>query len=141
MAERYEVVAATTDGRRVQVEADGRTTVVDLAAAQGGPGEHPNPDETLLAALGGCTLITLQMYAKRKGWDLGAIKVRVTMDVAGGDVPPHIVQTVQLGDGLDAEQRERLEQIAGRCPIHRLLAGPMTFEDRLGIVDGAGATT
>lgn len=141
MANRYEVVAATTDGRRVDVEAEGRRTVVDLSTALQGPGEHPNPDETLLAALGGCTLITLHLYAARKGWDLGAIKVRVTMDVPGGDAPAHIVQTVQLGEGLDAEQRERLEQIAGRCPIHKLLAGPKTFEDRLGIVDGAGATT
>lgn len=138
MAARYEVQATTTDGRRVEVRAGDRTTLVDMGVELGGPGAHPNPDETLLAALGGCTLITLHLYAARKGWDLGPVKVRVTMDVPGGEAPAHLVQTVELRDGLDDDQRERLEQIAGRCPIHRLLAGPMTFEDRLGSLAAEG---
>ena len=92
-----------------------------------------------IAALGACTIITLHLYAARKGWAIGPVQVRVSMDVPGGDQPAHIEQIVHIPAELDAEQRERLEQIAGRCPIHRLLAGPMTFEDRLGTADEVGA--
>jgi len=139
MSSRYEVLASSADGRSIAVEAGDRKTTVDLSAALGGPGENPNPDETLIAALGACTIITLPLYAARKGWAIGPVQVRVSMDVPGGDQPAHIEQIVHIPAELDAERRERLEQIAGRCPIHRLLAGPMTFEDRLGTADEVGA--
>ncbi len=139
MASRFEVLTHSDDGRRVVAEAGDRRTVVDLSAALGGPGEHPNPDETLLSALGACTIITLRLYAARKGWDLGAIRVRVTMDVPGGDAPNRIEQVVHIENALDREQSDRLTQIAGRCPIHRILSGPNQFEDRLGTADEVGA--
>lgn len=126
--------ATTTDGKRVRIDANGRTTTLDLGAALGGAGEHPNPEEAVLAALGGCTVMTLHLYAARKGWTLGAVRLGLDLEVPGGALPPKIVQTLEIEGDLDEEQRARLLEIAGRCPVHRLLDGPLEIDEQYGVV-------
>ena len=88
----------------------------------------------MLGALGSCTTMTLHMYANRKGWDLQKVEIDLSLDkvraeeVDAYDGDARFVYTIQQalrfhGD-LDEKQRARLMEIAGKCPVHRILDGP-----------------
>jgi putative redox protein len=112
----------------------GHSLVVDEPAALGGTDTGPSPGRLLAASLAGCTAVTMEMYAERKGWEIGAVEVEVdaTYDESG-HVAKHYDVTVKLPDGLDEEQRERLFKVAAKCPVHKVLSGQATIEiaDRL----------
>ena len=95
----------------------------------GGGDEGPAPHDFLLAGLGACTTMTLRLYAERKGWDLQHVEVQV--DGAHDGEEYRIHRTIRLTGALDAEQRERLLQIANRCPVHRTLSGKINIETAL----------
>ena len=99
---------------------DGREIVVDEPAADGGTDTGPRPTQLLATSLAGCTAITIEMYADRKGWDLPGLEVAVEMDYEG-EVPSSFAVEVALPEGLDDEQRKKLMVIAGKCPVHKLL--------------------
>ena len=98
----------------------------DEAPAQGGTDSGPAPYQLLLSSLGACTAITLQMYAKRKGWDLGAVKVRLKMFRHGDS--ERVERVLTVGPNLDAEQRARLLEIAGKTPVTKTLLRCMAIE-------------
>jgi len=130
-----QVSIRTARGLRTVARAGQLETVMDEPRASGGSGTAPTPIQTLLASLGGCTAITLKLYSARKDWPLEDVQVQVQLlrpERGEGQAAPRILQTVTLQGPLDAAQRERLLQIAGRCPVHRLLAGPLVFEEREG---------
>ena len=90
-----------------------------------------SPYELLLAALGACTSMTVRLYARRKGWDLQRIVVRLQhnrihaedcrdCETKGGFLD-HIEIEIDLRGALDAGQKERLLAIAEKCPVHRTL--------------------
>jgi putative redox protein len=110
----------------------GHTLVVDEPAERGGTDTGPRPTQLLAASLAGCTAITIEMYAERKGWDVGAIEVDV--DVAYEDgIPSTFAVALQLPTDLSEEQRQLLLRIAGKCPVHKVLAGEasVTVAERL----------
>jgi putative redox protein len=114
--------------------------VVDEPKDSGGDDEGPCPQELLAASLATCTAITMEMYAKRKGWDLGTIEVGVDYTPAERGCPTKFSLDLRLPNGCTDEQRERLQVIAAKCPVHRMLEGEVIFEDRVTIIDGdAGA--
>jgi putative redox protein len=88
----------------------------------GGDDTGPSPQELLAASLASCTAITLEMYAARKGWDLGDLEVVVDLEYGQGGVPSSFLVTIKLPQELSEEQQERLKVIAGKCPVHRVLA-------------------
>ena len=93
-----------------------------VSTAQGGGDEGPDPHEILQAALTACTIITVQMYANRKGWKLQSTDVRV--EIVSEDKSGTVIKReVKFEGDLDDEQRARLLEIADKCPIHRLLEG------------------
>jgi putative redox protein len=105
---------------------DGREIVVDEPASDGGTDTGPRPSQLLATSLAGCTAITMELYAERKGWQLDGLEVAVDMSSEGEGVPAHAVPThftveVTLPPGLDDEQRRRLMVIAEKCPVHKLL--------------------
>jgi putative redox protein len=122
------VVARRGKGLAHEVEFEGgREIVVDEPVEAGGADSGPSPTQLLAASLAGCTAITLELYAERKGWDLGELEVEV--DFASKDFAPAAFEVVlRLPDGFDEEQRERLLKIAGKCPVHKVLASESSIE-------------
>lgn len=129
-----EIEVRTEGGMRVEATVGGVNAVMDEPVEHGGTGAAPTPTQTVLAALGGCTAVTLKLYSARKQWPLEDVEVRVRMEAPPKSEPgaPRLfTQEVQLVGPLDATQRARLLEIAGRCPVHRILEGPNVFEERL----------
>jgi putative redox protein len=119
----------------VEIEG-GHRLVIDEPEEAGGTNRGPSPTRTVAAALAACTAITIEMYAGRKGWDLGEVEVEVEMEYGEAGVPRSFVVTLRLSGKLSEDQLERVRVIAGRCPVHRVLSGAreVTIEDRAEVV-------
>lgn len=113
----------------------GHTIVVDEPHDSGGTDTGPSPGRLLAASLASCTAVTMEIYAERKGWEIGAVEVDVdaTYD---GHVPTAFEVTVRLPAGLGEEQRQRLLTVASKCPVHRVLTGEVTvsISDRVEVL-------
>jgi putative redox protein len=116
------IVARRREGYAHDVELEGHDLRVDEPPDKGGTDTGPRPTQLLGASLAGCIAITVEMYADRKGWDLGPIEVDVEMSYEG-PVPSSFEVGLKLPQGLDEEQRRRLLVIATKCPVHKVLAG------------------
>jgi putative redox protein len=108
--------------------------VADEPEDQGGTDDGPSPQELLAASLASCTAVTMEMYADRKGWDIGDVSVDVSYEPAQRGSPTRFEMEVQLPKELPEEQRERLLQIAAKCPVHRTLEGEVMFEESVKLV-------
>ena len=98
---------------------------------RGGDDSGPNPQELLAASLASCTAITIEMYAARMGWQIGDIEVDVDYEPAQRGSPTKFRMAVRMPKELPQEQRERLMQIAAKCPVHRTLEGEVMFDERV----------
>src|ERR671921_1649182 len=94
---------------------------VDEPADQGGEDTAPSPQELLAASLASCTAITMEMYAQRKGWDIGGVEVEAEYTPAERGCPTKFTLTLRLPSDISEEQVERLRVIAAKCPVHRTL--------------------
>ncbi|UUC44488.1 OsmC family protein [Flavobacterium cerinum] len=83
------------------------------------------PQELFASALASCTIITLRMYADRKGWDLEDIKIEVTFDRDAAANVTRLERKLEFTGNLDDSQKERLKVIANSCPIHKTLMNPI----------------
>ena len=101
----------------------------DEPREHGGEDSGPSPQELLAASLASCTAITMEMYAERKGWDLGDVTVEVEYEPAQRGSPTRFVMHVEMPKELPEDQRDRLMQIAAKCPVHRALEGEVMFEE------------
>jgi putative redox protein len=108
--------------------------VADEAEHDGGTDEGPSPQELLAASLASCSAITMEMYASRKGWDIGEVIVDVDYEPAHRGSPTKFQMTVKLPKELPEEQRQRLMQIVAKCPVHRTLEGEVMFDEKLELV-------
>ena len=103
--------------------------LADAGLDNGGEGVGPNPHEYLGAALAACTSMTLKMYAGRKAMNLeNAI---VTVDIERIDEIEKFSRDIQLIGNLSVEERERLLEIANKCPIHKALSGQIQIKTQL----------
>ncbi|MDX6663943.1 MAG: putative redox protein [Solirubrobacteraceae bacterium] len=102
---------------------------VDEPADQGGDDSGPSPQELLAASLASCTAITMEMYAQRKGWDVGDVEVEVDYTPAERGCPTRFHLVMRFPDQLDDETVERLRVIAAKCPVHRTLDGEVMFDE------------
>ena len=110
------------------------TLFADEPKDEGGDDSAPTPQELLAASLASCTAITIEMYAIRKGWDIGDVTVQVDYEPAQRGSPTRFNMRVDLPKELPEEQQERLMQIAAKCPVHRVLEGEVMFEETLELV-------
>ncbi len=127
-------VARRRQGYAHDLEIDsGHRMVIDERRDSGGNDEGPSPIRTVAAALAACTAITVEMYAERKGWELGEVEVAAEAESDGRGGARSFGVTLRIPEPLDDEQRRRLLVIAGKCPVHRALAGetPVEITDRI----------
>jgi putative redox protein len=119
------------DGFRHSVEMDGHEIVSDEPRDVGGSNTGPTAQELLAASLASCTATTIEMYAERKGWEVGEVIVDVDYEPGGRGSPTCFTMSVRLPQDLPEEQRQRLMQIGARCPVHRTLEGEVMFDERV----------
>jgi len=124
-----EVNVRLLEGYRVEATDGHHSVTLDEPTDAGGTDAGMTPVQLLLVSLGGCSAITVRMYAQRKGWPLEDVSVAVKLYRPTRETP-RIVQEVTLVGALDEEQRQRLLDIAGRCPVHKLVDGPLETEER-----------
>jgi putative redox protein len=135
------VVEGKTTGFVQRIRARNHTFPADEPLDKGGTNLGPNPYELLLAGLGACTSMTLKMYAGRKEWPLDAVRVTLRhgrvhakdcedceKDTGMIDV---IDKKLELEGDLSEEQRERLLDIAAKCPVHRTLLNEIKIRSEL----------
>jgi putative redox protein len=137
-----EVLVAGTGAGFGQALLDGRHMLqADEPASAGGADAGPNPYELLLMALGACTSMTIEMYARRKAWPLERALVRlshakthaedcVDCEKSGAKID-RITRSIELVGALDAAQRKRLLEIAELCPVHKTLTGRIEIRTTL----------
>ena len=126
-------VSTTVGAERYRADVTARTHnfVIDEPSSLGGGDSGPTPYEYLLGALSGCTAMTLRLYANRKKWPLERVEVRVRMsrshesdcencESASVGIT-QIERQVDLHGPLSTEQRQRLMEIADRCPVKQTL--------------------
>jgi putative redox protein len=126
---RVEVRSQSASPYKQEIKSASHEFVADAPKDVGGQESGPNPHELLLGALGACTSITMQMYAKRKGWDLKEVKVKVTEETVEdannpGQKISKINRDISVEGNLPADQVEALKGVADKCPIHKILSGP-----------------
>lgn len=119
--------------------------VADEPDANGGENMGPTPYELLLWALGACTAMTLLMYARRKEWDVQDISVHLTHDrvhaedANGAETGTGRVEVIgreiSVRGRIDDEQKHRLLEIAGKCPVHRTITGVPKVNDTIVVGD------
>ncbi|MCH8501572.1 MAG: OsmC family protein [Aliidiomarina sp.] len=97
--------------------------LADEPESLGGADEGPAPFEMVLAGLGACTSMTLRMYAKRKEWPVEKITVDLR-HVRGEKGAESFERHIHIEGDLTDEQRQRLLEIANKCPVHKTLSNP-----------------
>jgi putative redox protein len=123
-------IARRVDGKlKNNVAIRDHELTADEPQDHGGEDAGPSPQELLAASLASCTAITMEMYAARKGWDVGEIAVDVSYEPAQRGSPTRFAMEVQFPKELPEEQRERLLQIGAKCPVHRALEGEVMFDE------------
>jgi len=129
------------EGFRTDLFAGGYALVADEPESYGGSGRGPSPYDYLQAALGACTGMTVQMYARRKNWPLESAIVRLRHEKIHAEDCEHCEEKegkidrfereLELRGPLDEEQRRRLLEIAEKCPVHRTLQSDIVIDTRL----------
>lgn len=99
--------------------------VLDEPIKSGGGDTGPTPVEYLLTAIGGCVSMTLRMYAERKGWNLGKIKVIVSQkeELTSKGIKKSLVEEISFENEITEEQKIKLLEIAGKCPVAKMVKG------------------
>ena len=132
------------DGYTTDIMAGGHPILADEPKSAGGQDLGASPYELLNAALGACTAMTLQMYAKRKKWPLE--EVRVHLNYSKSHIQDsieykdpntridHFERVVEVEGDLNQEQLERLLEIADKCPVHKTLSTPNFFKTTVKLV-------
>ena len=127
-------LARTIDHQELAValSIDGRPLTVDASKEEGGAGLGPNPTRVVEGALAACGAMTVKMYARRKGWDVQSIEVRVRRAASEDSHAPHLLEKELTVTGpLDDEQRARMLEIADKCPVQRMLTEGVKVQSRI----------
>lgn len=129
------------DNFTTSIQTKNHTLIADEPASVGGSDFGPSPYEYLNAALAACTVMTLKMYAERKKWDLEEVFVYIShsrkhsddlqIEIEKPKYLDHISKKLKFVGNLDDTQKERLKEIASRCPVHKTIASEVIFETQI----------
>lgn len=129
------------DNFTTSIQTKNHTFIADEPASIGGSDFGPSPYEYLNAALAACTVMTLKLYAERKKWDLQEVFVYIShsrkhsddlqIEIEKPKYLDHISKKLKFIGNLDETQKERLKEIASRCPVHKTLASEVIFETQI----------
>jgi uncharacterized OsmC-like protein len=136
-----EVIVSSDGFLKQRITAGEHTLIADEPHEAGGSDAGPDPYSFLLAALGACTSMTLQLYARHKGIPLEKVQVSLrndrihakdceTCDSKEGKIE-RIERYISLTGPLTDEQKQRLLEIAQRCPVHKTLTSEIVIQDFL----------
>jgi len=128
-------------GYTTDIMVEGHSLIADEPVSKGGSGLGPAPYDYLMSGLGACTAITLRMYSDRKQWPLDGVTVKLkhqkidaadceTCETKEGKLD-QIEREIELAGPLDDQQKQRLMQIADRCPVHRTLHSEIIVKSKL----------
>jgi len=128
-------------GYQTEIVANGHSLVADEPVSAGGADTGPSPYDYLVAALGSCTAMTLRMYADRRQWPLESVEVRLKhQKIHAEDCQECEAKNIKIDliereidpiGRLSEEQRQKLLEIADKCPVHRTLQSPVAVKTRL----------
>lgn len=107
---------------------NGHTWICDEPFERGGENLGPDPVGLFLSSLASCRLITVQMYAQHKAWDVQAMTISI--EITPLDDGHAITQELKFEGNLDDKQRERLKVISHRCPVSRLIMNKIESRDK-----------
>ncbi len=129
------------DGMKTTIQSGSHTYHADEPIDDGGTDTAPSPTQMLMGALGSCMAMTVKMYADRKGWDLQGVDVALDYErfkaseyeaYEGDALFVHEIREAMTFHGdLDEKQRERLLEIAGKCPVRRVVSLPTFWKEEL----------
>lgn len=135
------VVEGNQESLTQKVTMGGHYLLSDEPYEQGGHDRGPSPYDLLLAALGSCTAMTLLMYAKRKEWEIRKITVWLSHEKIHAEdcvdcetkkgFLDFIERRIHVDGNLDDEQKERLLEIANRCPVHKTLRSEIKVDTQM----------
>ncbi len=135
------VIRDKTNKFLTHIQTGAHALLADEPADVGGEDRGPSPYQLLTAALGACTAMTMRMYADRKGWEINEIKVHLNHEKKHSDdcvdceksssKIDHFERIIEIESELNDSQRQRLLEIANKCPVHRTLENEVKVETRL----------
>ena len=119
------IVTLTTKKYLGEAKMRNHFAVIDEPIVDGGGDSGPTPVEYLLNAIGGCVSMTLRMYAERKEWDLGEITVNMTQEIVETETgyERQLIEEISFEKMVTPAQRKRLLNIAGKCPVAKMVKG------------------
>jgi putative redox protein len=123
--------AEQRENLRHDVRVRSHTITADEPREHGGDDAGPSPQELLAASLASCSAITMEMYARRKGWDVSGLRVDCEYLPAERGHPTQFTLVMRMPAHLSQEQVDRLAVISARCPVHRTLEGEVAFDERV----------
>lgn len=122
------IKAEITDSFVVKNHFNEFTWLADEPKDLGGTDLGPTPGHLLLSSIASCKLITMQMYAKRKGWSIDKIEIELDYEREGDETI--FYQDIRIHSDLDESSIERVRKIAEKCPIAKLVKGEVEFQEK-----------
>jgi len=129
------------DNFTTTIQTQKHTFIADEPASVGGDDFGPSPYDFLSAGLAACTVMTLKLYAERKKWDLQEVFAYITyskkhsddlmMDLEKPARIDHLQKRLQFVGNLDEAQKQRLKEIASKCPVHKTLQSEIVINSEL----------
>lgn len=125
------IAVTKQENYRTEIRTDPHHFIVDEPISVGGKDLGPTPGELLAAALASCSSITMKMYADRKGWDLEEAIVEVDFERDLKFTTTNFTKKISFVGNLDEAQKQKLYEISGKCPVHRMLTSQIEIHSEL----------
>jgi putative redox protein len=129
------------EGLKTDIYSGNHLYHADEPLSDGGTDTAPTPTQMLMGALGSCIAMTMRLYAQRKNWPLDGVEIELDYEkfrsadypIYSGDAPfiHEIHKNIKLIGDLTEEQKARILEIGGKCPVHRLLSNPVFYVDQV----------